>query len=338
MNALKRLVAMPDTTNGRVLLAATVCALAAIGTLALVADNTPDIAKAPLSLLDAPPAIPAEEVSTGTHWAQISEFRTLRDLGHEWVIATVSPDNRPGWDEMFDAAEETGIKLIVGLYPEPYKLKKGRWQIAPIGREFLRYAEARSELVKAVFVYNEPYWIDPFTHKGNLCGALSAAELRDLRTTIKGVWPEAKIYQDLGEPSAWEPGAYLTVWTDCIEDRFADQTGVADYVGVWRYRFKKGEEYDFRGHLAVMRKEVDFVREKMGAQPIVCAQSFQCDDCEGEASRFPTLEEFRDWQCALRGIGPAAVSFYPWRMSMYQQNIGDKPEYWPLTMSRACGL
>jgi len=329
---------MTNNTAGRLLFAAAVCTLGAIGTLALVADDTPDIVMAPLSLLDEPPAVPAQQVGSGTHWAELDEFQTLKDLGHEWNITTVNPDDRPGWDKIFNAAQDAGIKLIVGMYPEPYKLEKNGWAISPTGREFLRYAEARSALVKAIFVYNEPYWIDPFKRKGNLCGALSAAELRDLRTEIRGIWPEAKIYQDIGEPSAWAPGGYLTTWTECIEDRFADQTEVADYVGIWRYRFNLYEEYDFRGQLAVMRKEVDFVRDRMGAEPIVCAQSFQCDSCDGEAGRFPTPEEFRDWQCALRGIGAEAVSFYPWRMSMYQQNIGDKPEYWPLTTSQACGL
>ena len=92
MTAFERLFKMPNTTSGRLLLAAAVCTLAAIGALGLIADDASEIIMAPLSLLDAPPAIPAEEVSSGTHWAEVREFQTLKDLGHEWVIQTVHPE------------------------------------------------------------------------------------------------------------------------------------------------------------------------------------------------------------------------------------------------------
>ena len=34
----------------------------------------------------------------------------------------------------------------------------------------------------------------------------SAAQLRQLRTQIQAIWPGAKIYHDIGQPSAWAPG------------------------------------------------------------------------------------------------------------------------------------
>ena len=213
----------------------------------------------------------------------------------------------------------------------------GQWSITEEGEDFLRFAASRASIVKSVFVYNEPYWIDPFTEQQDPCGALTAEELRGLRDAIREVWPQALVHHDIGTPSKWAPGGSLASQYPCLGEKYADQTGVADLVGIWYYPF--AEEGDFREtSLVGLREEVAFVREKMNAEPLVSGQAFRCSDC-GEASRFPSAEELLDWHCSLRLLEPHAITWYPWRQARYEDYLSNHPELWPLTRPDApCGL
>jgi hypothetical protein len=279
------------------------------------------------------PAHPAA-VETGTHWAALSDFPTLQGLGYQFVITTVHAHDRSEWSKTFDQAQRARLQLIVGLWPPPYALRDGSWTISPDGRAFLSYAASRAELVKGIFVYNEPYWVSPFTGKGDYCGALSAAQLRELRTAIRGVWPEAKIFHDLGRPSTWAPGGPMPRDHPCVGDKYADAEGVADLVGVWYYPFDIGI---YRKAYAVgeLRREIAYVRTKMKAEPIVAAQAFRCIRC-GEATRFPTSQELEDWNCTTRSLGPYGISWYPWRQSSYDDYLANHPEMWSATKSTVC--
>ncbi len=276
----------------------------------------------------------AANVETGTHWARPAEFPTLRRLGYNFVMAAVDPRNRTEWVKVFDAAEASGLKLIVGAHPPPYSLQKGSWTISDQGQSFLRYAASRAALVKAIFVYNEPYWIDPFTNKSNHCGALSSGQLRDLRVTIRKVWAQALVYHDLGHPSRWAPGGRHRRTTPCIGDKYADATGVADFVGIWTFPFETSG-YHKKEALEDMRQETEYVITRMKAQPIIANQAFRCRRC-GEATRWPTVEEMKDWNCATRALGPHAVSWYPWRQDSYDDFLANHQEAWESTTSRAC--
>ena len=144
------------------------------------------------------------------------------------------------WATTFDAAERSGLKLIIGVYNPPYSLANGVWTITPTGQSFIRYAQSRASLVKALFVFNQPYWVNPWTYQNSLCGQISAADLRTLRTEIRKLWPDAKIFHDLGAPQAWAPGGTVNRQNACIGNKYADQTGVADLVGVsfWFFETK----------------------------------------------------------------------------------------------------
>ena len=246
----------------------------------------------------------------------------------------MDPDDRKSWKKTFDAAEAAGLKLSVGLYQEPYRLRNGRWSITAEGKAFLRYAASRASIVKSVFVYNEPYWIHPLTERQHECGALSAKELRLLRNAIRAVWPQALVHHDLGDPSKWAPGGTYARRYPCLGETYADQTGVADLVGIWYYQFVE-EGYLRESSLAGLRREIAFVRENMHAEPVVAGQGFRCSHC-GEASRWPSAEELKDWNCSLRRLAPHAISWYPWRQDMYEDYLSKHPRLWPLTGAQPC--
>ncbi len=280
-----------------------------------------------------PSAAPAG-VETGTHWATEADFPTLQGLGYRFVVTTL-PNNRGRWETMFNAAEAAGLKLIVGLNPSPYRFSNGSWTILAQGVQFLQYAASRSPLVKAIFVFNEPYWVDPSTGANNICGATPAADLRSLRTAIRGVWPGALVYHDIGQPSAWAPGGTLRRRNPCIADKYADATGVADFVGIWFYPFDGGG-YRRAEMLATLQTEIAYVRSQMGAEPVSANQSFRCGHCSGEATRWPTESELRDYNCAVRALGPHAISWYPWQQTLYDDYLANHPEMWNLTTASAC--
>jgi len=278
----------------------------------------------------------SQTVETGTHWAAPRDFVTLKNIGYQFVVTTVS-NNPANWRDTFDAAEANGLRLIVGLADHTqYRLNTatGAWTISATGEAFLRYAALRSTLVKAIFVFNEPYWVDPWTNQNNTCGALSAAQLRRLRTALRGVWPEARVFHDIGAPRLWAPGAQLPRDYPCIGTKYADQQGVADFVGIWFYPFESSG-YRKAEALAALRADVDFVRQSMGAEPVIDAQSFICKSCQ-EATRWPTAEEIQDWNCAVRGLQPAAISWYVWQQDLYNDYLANHPDHWTRTTAASC--
>ena len=274
------------------------------------------------------------EVETGTHWPNVADYPRLKSLGYSFVVTTVD-GNPSNWATTFDAAEQSGLKLIIGVYNPPYALAGGVWTITPTGQSFIKYAQSRAALVKALFVFNEPYWVSPWTYETSLCGQVSAADLRSLRTEIRKLWPAAKIFHDLGAPQAWAPGGTVQKQNACIGNKFADQTGVADFVGVWYYPFERTGYLKDEG-LAAMKAAMEFARTRMGAESVLDAQSFRCKNC-GEASRFPTAAEIKDWNCALRDLQPNAISWYVWRQSSYEDYLANYPALWPATSPSACG-
>ncbi len=274
------------------------------------------------------------EPDAGTHWASADDFPQFRQLGYRFVMVTIDPDPET-WAPVLDAAEANGLQLIAGLWPPPYKLVQGAWEISLEGRAFLRYAASRPGVVKAIYGYNEPYWVDPFTMRDNICGALSAAQLRALRSAIREVWPEAAVFHDVGNPSVWAPGGWLHAANPCIGNKYADAAGVADFVGIWFFPFDQGT-YRREEGLGMLRREIQYVTYRMGAQPIVSAQAFQCLHC-GEATRMPTDGELRDWNCSLRELQPHAISWYPWRQDFYNDYLSNHPEYWDATRPSVCG-
>ena len=278
----------------------------------------------------------AAQVETGTHWAAPGDFVTLKSIGYDFAVTAVtnSPAN---WKNTLDAAEQAGIRLIVGLTDHShYRLVGDNWTISAAGEAFIRYAASRPALVKALFLFNEPYWVDPWTGRTSTCGVLSALQLRNLRTAVREIWPGALVYHDLGAPSYWAPGGQVNRDYPCIGNKFADQRGVADIAGVWFYPFETSGYRKDRG-IAVLRGEVDFVRRQMGAEPLIAGQAFICRACE-EATRWPAAEELQDWNCALRGLNPQAISWYVWKQDLYNDYLSNHPDHWGRTTAASCGV
>jgi hypothetical protein len=284
-----------------------------------------------------PPQSPTPTVLTGAHWGGSSDLTTFRSIGYDFGITTVNPNSPSSWQATLDSAQANGLKLIIGAYPEPYSYDSatGQWTVSAAGINFLNYLASRSDLVIAVFVYNEPYWISPLTGTSSSCGALSAAQLRGLRTKIQSIWPGAKIYHDIGRPSLWAPGGSLFNSYPCIGNKYADATGVADYVGIWEYPFKTSG-YGKPQALNAVTQESNYVRNSMQAIPVWLNQAHACSGC---GLVWPTHADLTDWNCAVRNALPegSLISWYVWRQGIYQDYLANHPEEWSSTTAAACG-
>ena len=274
---------------------------------------------------------------TGTHFPELSDFPALAELGYNFAVVTVDPSQPSTWQAALDAAQSAGLKLVIGAYPPPYTESNGSWSISSEGQQFLSYLESRSSLVMAVYVFNEPYYTDPIAGGDYPCGRYSASDLSALRSAIQAYWPGAKIYQDIGSPAAWAPGGSYASQTSCVGSKYADQTNIADYVGIWDYPFtSSGDQASL--DISDLTMEANFVRNSMQpAVPVSLNQSFSCAACVSGGYVFPTAEQLYQWNCATRNLPLAAVSWYPWRIfSGYTQAIATSPNLWPLTTSASC--
>ncbi|MEP6892298.1 MAG: fibronectin type III domain-containing protein [Gaiellaceae bacterium] len=286
------------------------------------------------SACPAPPPPPSTGALTGVHWGVASDLSTFKQIGYGFDVAALNPSDPSSWPGILDAAQANGLKLIIGAYPEPYSYSNGQWSISAAGVKLLNYLASRSSLVLALFVYNEPYWISPITGASSSCGEMSAADLRGLRTKIQSVWPGAKIYHDLGQPSAWAPGGYLYNAYSCSGNEYADQTGVADYVGVWDYPFEAGGYQKARA-LSTLTRETNYVINSMHALPVWLNQSHAASCC---SLVFPTQAQLLDWNCSVRKALPVGslIAWYVWRQGIYSDTLSNHPEDWASTTAAAC--
>ena len=273
-------------------------------------------------------------VESGAHWANPSDFRQLKRLGFQFAVVSLNRDEAH-WETVFREAERAGIRLIAGIHPYPYRLEAGQWVIEPVGLRFIEFARKHSVVVKALYGFSEPYWVDPSTGVNTPCGAHSAAELRDLRKWIRRIWPEARLYHDFGRPSLWAPGGAMERDHGCVGNRYADASGVADYAGIWFYPVSGRQGYQREELVRSMREEVAYVTLSMRAEPIVLGQAFRCEGC-GEGTRMPTVNEARDINCTLRWIAPHAISWYLWRQPPSRDTLIAHPELWEAIDARGC--
>ena len=274
---------------------------------------------------------------TGAHFPQVSDFPVLAELGYNFAVETLDPSRPATWKAMLDAAHAAGLKLIAGGYPPPYTESNGSWSISAQGQQLLSYLQSRSNLIMAVYVFNEPYYTDPVNGGAFPCGFYSAADLRALRSAIQSYWPGAKIYQDIGSPAAWTPGGSNAQQNFCVGTKYADQTNVADYVGIWYYPFTGAGDQNDAG-IAELTAQANFVRNSMQpAMPVSLNQSYACALCSTPGLVFPTAAEIYQWNCATRNLPVAAVSWYPWRaFSLYTEAMAGSPALWPLTTAASC--
>ena len=132
------------------------------------------------------------------------------------------------------------------------------------------------------------------------------------------------------------PGSDLVEDNPCIGDKFVDQRGVADFVGIFNHNLRNGEPQDLPAETEYMREQIEFVENEMEAEAIVDMQAFGCTRCDSEPIRMPTAQEFRAWQCALRELGPYAISYYPWNLELYDEALSDRPDLWELIGEDVC--
>lgn len=280
---------------------------------------------------------PSSPPLTGTHFPAISDFPVLGQLGYDFALITLDPSQPSSWKTTLDAAQSAGIKLVVGGYPPPYTESNGSWTISSQGQQLLSYLQSRSSLVVALYVFNEPYSSNPTSGGVYPCGYYSAADLRSLRSAIQSVWSGAKIYQDLGWPSDWAPGSAYAADNPCVGTKYADQTNIADYVGIWYYPFT-GAGDQSAAAVSALKTEANYVLNSMKpARPVSLNQSYACPSCDDPGLVFPTAQQIFNFNCATRTLPLGGISWYPWRkFSSYTEAIATQPALWPLTTAASC--
>jgi chitodextrinase len=181
---------------------------------------------------------------------------------------------------------------------------------------------ARSNGLKLIIGGYEPYWVKHYT----------AAQLRALRTKIRSVWPQAPVYQDLGQPSCWVTGGGC----QGSGPQYDDQSGVCDYCGIWDYPFTTSG-YTKTQSLAIASKETAFVQNNMHGIPVWLNQSHAASCC---SLVMPTQSQIKDWNCAVRQVLPTGslISWYVWRQGIYGDMLANHPEDWSSTTATACAL
>ena len=284
------------------------------------------------------PSRPAAGVpmKMGTHWAEPSDFATLRRLGYTFAIVTVPADDPTQWAATLEAAAREGLELVIGVWPNPYHLRSnGSWRIDDAGVDFLLYLKAHPQQIMAVWGFNEPYWTKQDNDVTYPCGFYSAKDLRRLRTAIRNIWPSAKVYHDLDMPSTWAPGGTWWQENSCIGNKYADQTLITDYAGIWSYPFDTERGYTRQASLDLIANEVQFVKAHMApAKPVVLGQAFSSSD----GQYFPTPSELQDWSCSLRSLGVETVSWYAWRQDLYPDDLAHHPAHWQATVPWPCAI
>jgi len=287
--------------------------------LSVEVDRNPPVADVPMKM--------------GTHWAEPSDFADLRELGYTFAVVTVPADDPTQWAATLDAAAREGLKLVIGVWPNPYRRRaNGTWRIDDYGIDFLLYLKAHPQQVMAVWGFNEPYWTAQSGDATYPCGYYSAKDLKRLRSAIRDIWSSAKVYHDLDLPSSWAPGGEWWQQNDCIDTKYADQTQIADYVGIWSYPFDVVRGYTRQASLDRIANEIQFVQTKMGpATPVVLGQAFSSQTA---GQYFPTPSELQDWSCGLRRLGVEYVSWYAWRQDLYPDDLAHHPTHWQSTIPR----
>ena len=253
------------------------------------------------------------------HWPNNNEYQTLKAAGYDFAVVTFQPGDNTTAAARLNAAAQAGIKLIIGMYPEPYTYSGGRWTISSAGQSSLNFLESRQLEIMGLFVFNEPYWVDGYT----------AQQLRDLRTAIRVVWPGAPVYHDLGQPSCWRTGGLCDggpAWDN--------QAGVCDLCGIWDYPFQSSGYQKTRA-LSALATETAFVANNIGGKSVWLNQSHSATCC---GLVYPTDTQIRDWNCSARGAAPAGTHFswYVWRQSIYPDYLANHSSQWPLTIASAC--
>jgi len=289
---------------------------------ALVAAGKLQVSVTDIGGVWTPPPTPPS-VLTGTHWAETNEYANLKSIGYSFNVTTFQPGNDNTADPLsarskLDAASAAGIQLIIGMYPEPYTWTGSTWTISANGIQSLNYLKTRESLVLALFVFNEPYWVSGY----------SANQLRILRNVIRGVWPTAKIYHDMGQ---------CKFWADTNPAVYGDQSGTLDYSGSWYYPFKDASvglypQWKAYG-LSILAAEETFITNNIGggAKMVWLGQSHTAPS---DNLLYPSDAQISDWNQAIRGvISPTnLISWYVWRQGIYPDYLVNHPTQWPLTV------
>jgi len=259
-------------------------------------------------------------VLTGTHWVEVADMGTVAAAGFDFVVtAAYSVADATA---KLNAATSHGMKSIIQPYPEPYTWTGSTWTISQFGIDMLNYLESRASEQLGVMGYNEPYYVLGY----------SAAQLRSLRTVIRGVWPGALIYHDIAQP---------LLFAGMDSAKWGDQSGTVDLCGTWYYPFKTaavGSYPQYKSYgISILQDNAAFIQSNIGggARMVWLGQSHSAPS---DALVYPTDSQISDWNDAVRAALPAdaLLSWYVWFQGLYPNPPGclqQHPTQWPMVTS-----
>ena len=218
--------------------------------------------------------------------------------------------------------------------PEPYSYSNGQWTISAAGRTSSTTwrvdppssLHSSSSTSRTGSTRSRARRAHAARCQQRTCGA-SGRRFNQFGRAQESTTTSAS--RALGRPAGTLYNSY-----SCIGNKYADQSGVADYVGVWDYPFEAGGYQEARA-LSTLNRETNYVINSMHAVPVWLNQSHAASCC---SLVFPTKAQILEWNCSVRAALPAGslISWYVWRQGIYSDTLSAHPEDWTSTTAAAC--
>jgi hypothetical protein len=256
------------------------------------------------------------------HWAPMHVWGLLRSKGINTIVTALSPSDRGGWAIAFERARQLDLKLIVALWPLPYKMNGDEVSIQG-AEEFLNYLKLNPEdrqRVLALYGVDEPFWQDCYG-----CGWTTPQMIR-LRERIRRIIPDMKMYYDMGDISFWE-----RMNRDPSSKHFFNKTWIDDtafdYLSIYYGKDHSGKrlQESIRANRSVLNGDNTLGR-KLNINLICMMNTYRSTAFK---VAMPNRDELVDFSGQAISSGQIdGYGFYPWHMDLYEDDLSRHPEVW----------
>jgi hypothetical protein len=260
----------------------------------------------------APPSSVLVEPFYGMQFVPLEDLATVKDLGVEVVLASLSHDGTPtDWLAYLDAAHALNLRVIPWLWPQGWSWDGSSWQIDAQAALFVQSVAEHPALL-AVYALHEPYW------QGCVGCGYTTAEQQALYDAIKDL-ADVPIYSEIGGIAYWTAYSPETAFED----------GICDYCSTWHYPFKDGGVYEREQSRAILEADLAVASERAPNSKIVW--TMQAMVYAREHLRMPTGDEMRDHAAIVYASDVAGAWWYLWTFDgHYDDVLSNHPELYPV--------
>ena len=260
--------------------------------------------------------------SYSIHWAPIEMWGFLRSQGIDTVVTALSPIDRERWPVVFQKARELDLKLIVALWPLPYKIDGDEVSIRA-AEGFLNYLKmnpSSRERVTALYGVDEPFWQDCYG-----CGWTTPQMIR-LRERIRSIIPDMKMYYDMGDIAFWEKMNRDPTSIHFFHKTWIDDAAF-DYVSIYygKDRIGKRLEESIRANRGTLNGD-NALGRKLNIRLICMLNTYRSRSYNMHMPDRQELENFS--RQAITSGQIDGYGFYPWHMDLYEDDLSRHPELW----------